>query len=263
MTKVKGKVVWVTGASSGIGEELAYQLAQKGATLILSARRVDKLNEVRDRCRNEYNAMAVVYPLDMTDLNAIDRAAAYLVSKFTQIDILINNAGFGHTQSFLDYDIKKAERMFQVNVLGLMYLSQLVGKNMRGRKDGHIVNVASVAGKVATPKSAVYSASKFAVTGFTNALRMELAPHNIKVTAINPGPVDTAFFDEFDPSGEYLNNVSSVVLTSEYVVKKTLKAIEANKREINLPKALAIGSKFHTLMPALGDFIIRTSFDKK
>lgn len=263
MTKIKGKVVWITGASSGIGEELAYQFAQKGATLILSARRVDKLNAVRDRCRSDYNAQAVVYPLDMTDLEAIDQAASYLVSKFNQIDILINNAGFGHTQSFLDYDIRKAESMFQVNVLGLMYLSQLVGKNMRKYRDGHIVNVASVAGKVATPKSAVYSASKFAVTGFTNALRMELAPHNINVTAINPGPVDTAFFDEFDPSGEYLDNVSSVVLSSEYVVKKTIKAIEKNKREINLPTALAIGSKIHTLMPALGDFIILTSFDKK
>lgn len=263
MTKIKGKVVWITGASSGIGEELAYQFAQKGATLILSARREDKLNAVRDRCRIDYNAQAVVYPLDMTDLEAIDQAASYLVSKFKQIDILINNAGFGHTQSFLDYDIKKAESMFQVNVLGLMYLSQLVGKNMRKYKDGHIVNVASVAGKVATPKSAVYSASKFAVTGFTNALRMELAPHNIKVTAINPGPVDTAFFNEFDPSGEYLDNVSSVVLSSEYVVKKTIKAIEKNKREINLPTALAIGSKIHALLPALGDFIIRTSFDKK
>lgn len=263
MTKVKGKVVWVTGASSGIGEELAYQLAQKGAILILSARRVEKLNQVRDRCRSQYNAQAVVYPLDMTNLEAIDEATSYLLSKFTHIDILINNAGFGHTQSFLDYDIKKAENMFQVNVLGLMYLSQLVGKNMREFNDGHIVNVASVAGKVATPKSAVYSASKFAVTGFTNALRMELTPHNIKVTAINPGPVDTAFFDEFDPSGEYLDNVSSVVLTSEYVVNKTIKAIETNKREINLPKALALGSKIHAVIPAIGDFFIRTAFNKK
>lgn len=263
MTKVKGKVVWITGASSGIGEEMAYQFAQKGAILILSARRVDKLNQVKNRCRNQYNAQVVVYPLDMTDNNAIEQASSYLISKFHSIDILVNNAGFGHTQSFLDYDIKKAESMFQVNVLGLMYLSQLVGKNMKLFKEGHIVNIASVAGKVATPKSAVYSATKFAVIGFTNALRMELAPHNIKVTSINPGPVDTAFFDEFDPSGEYLDNVSSVVLSSEYVVKKTIKAIEKNKREINLPTALAIGSKFHSLMPSLGDFIIRTTFNKK
>lgn len=263
MTKLENKVVWITGASSGIGEELAYQLAEKGATLILSARRQDKLNKVRDRCREEYNAQAVVYPLDMTDLEAIKKASTYLLSKFTHIDVLINNAGFGHTQSFLDYDIKKAEKMFQVNVLGLMYLTQLVGKNMKEFSKGHIVNVASVAGKVATPKSAVYSASKFAVIGFTNALRMELAPFDIKVTAINPGPVDTAFFDEFDPSGEYLDNVSSVVLTSDYVVNKTIKAIEKNKRELNLPKVLAIGSLFHTLAPSLSDYAIRTAFNKK
>lgn len=263
MTTIEGKVVWITGASSGIGEEIAYQLAKKGAILVLSARRLEKLNEVRDRCRFEYNAQVVVYPLDMADLEAVEQASSYLLSKFKHVDILINNAGFGHTQSFLDYDIKKAEEMFQVNVLGLMYLSQLIGKNMRQLKKGHIVNVASVAGKVATPKSAVYSASKFAVTGFTNALRMELAPYAIKVTAINPGPVDTAFFDKFDPSGEYLNNVSSVVLTPEYVVKKTIRAIETNKREVNMPTALAVGSKIHAFAPAIGDFFIRTAFNKK
>lgn len=263
MNKVKGKIIWITGASSGIGEELAYQLAAKGAVLILSARSTDKLAAVKAVCHEKYGAQVIVYPLDVSDLSAIEKAVSHLTSKLGQIDVLINNAGFGHTETFVDYDFSKVENMFRVNVLGLMYLSQLVARQMIIQKSGHILNVASIAGKIATPKSAVYSATKFAVIGFSNTLRLELKEHNVNVTTVNPGPVDTAFFDEFDPSGAYLENVSSVVLTAEHVANQTIKAIGTSKREVNLPKLLGAASKLYTLFPSISDSIIRTAFNKK
>ncbi|PRY84100.1 SDR family NAD(P)-dependent oxidoreductase [Alkalibacterium olivapovliticus] len=263
MSKIKDKRIWITGASSGIGEELAYQLASKGAVLILSARSVDKLHAVKEVCKEKYGANVIVYPLDVSDLDAIEKAVNHVTDKLGQIDVLINNAGFGHTETFTEYDFSKVENMFKVNVLGLMYMSQLIAKNMIQYKSGPIINVASIAGKVATPKSAVYSATKFAVIGFSNTLRLELKEHDINVTTVNPGPVDTAFFDEFDPSGAYLKNVSSVVLSAEYVASQTVKAIGTSKREVNLPKLLDVASKVYTLFPTISDYIVRTAFNKK
>lgn len=263
MDRVKDKVIWITGASSGIGQELAYQLAEKGAVLILSARRTDKLKQIKEDIKNKYGAQALVYPLDVSDTEAVERAVAHVTDKIGQIDVLINNAGFGHTETFLEYDFSRVENMFKVNVLGLMQMSQLVGKHMAHFQSGQIINVASIAGKVATPKSAVYSATKFAVIGFSNTLRLELKDHNIIVTTVNPGPVDTEFFDEFDPEGEYLKNISSVVLPVDHVASKTIKAIGRHKREVNLPGLLNVGAKVYTLFPKIGDVIVRTAFNKK
>ncbi|EXJ24156.1 Short-chain dehydrogenase/reductase SDR [Alkalibacterium sp. AK22] len=263
MDKVQGKVIWITGASSGIGEELAYQLAEKGATLILSARSANKLKKVKEECVTRFSAQVLVYPMDVSDPEAIKAAVSTVSEKIGSIDVLINNAGFGHTQAFLDYDFSRAENMFKVNVLGLMYMSQLVARDMKQAGAGHIINIASIAGKVATPKSAVYSATKFAVIGFSNALRLELKDNNIQVTTVNPGPVDTPFFDEFDPSGEYLKNVSSMVLSAEYVAHETVAAIGTKKREVNLPRSLSVASKLYALFPLISDFLVRTAFNKK
>ncbi|WP_080146353.1 SDR family NAD(P)-dependent oxidoreductase [Marinilactibacillus piezotolerans] len=263
MTQLEGKIVLITGASSGIGEAMAYEAAAKNATVLLCARREDKLKEVKDKCESISNKPAYVYTLDVSDPDDIDNVMDRIKAEVGAIDVLINNAGFGHSETFLSYDLKKAESMFRVNVLGLMYLSQIAAIQMADRRSGHIINVGSIAGKVATPKSSVYSASKFAVIGFSNALRLELKPLNIKVTTINPGPVDTAFFDEFDPSGDYLNRIRSFVLTSQEVAEKTIKVIGTNKREVNLPFSLGVASKFYSLFPALGDYLILTSFDKK
>lgn len=263
MTELKNKVVLITGASSGIGEEMAYAAASKGATLILCARREDKLEEVKNRCLSTTTSDVYIYPLDVSDPDAIEETMNKIKTEVGTIDVLINNAGFGHTEEFIKYDLNKAENMFRVNVLGVMYLTQLAALQMADKQSGHIINVASIAGKIATPKSAVYSATKFAVIGFSNALRLELAPLNIKVTTINPGPVDTAFFDEFDPSGSYLEKIQAFVLTSQEVAEKTINIIGTNKREVTLPLSLNIASKFYSMFPRLGDYIILNNFDMK
>lgn len=263
MKSVKDKVVWVTGASSGIGEELTYQLAKKGATLIISARRKDKLDAIKAECVRLYQANIIVFPLDISSMDDIKQSVTYLSKKLDKIDVLINSAGFGHTGYFLDYAIEDAERMFQVNVLGLMYLSQLVAKEMLPHQSGQIINIGSIAGKVATPKSTVYAASKFAVIGFSNALRLELKEHNITVTTINPGPVATPFFDSFDPDGEYVARIKPFVLDVKEVASQTIKSIGTNKREVNLPILLDVAHRAYTLFPTLGDFLTRTIFNKK
>ncbi|WP_208559695.1 SDR family NAD(P)-dependent oxidoreductase [Marinilactibacillus kalidii] len=260
---LKGKIVLITGASSGIGEEMAYAAAKKGATLVLCARREDRLEEVRNHCLGLTTADVHVYPLDVSNPDAIEQTMANIESEVGTIDVLINNAGFGHTEEFVSYDLNKAENMFRVNVLAVLYLSQLAAIQMAEKQSGHIINVASIAGKVATPKAAVYSATKFAVIGFSNALRLELAPLNVKVTTINPGPVDTAFFDSFDPSGNYLDKIRSFVLTSEEVAEKTINVIGTNKREVTLPFSLNVASKFYNLFPRLGDYLIINNFDMK
>lgn len=263
MKSVKNKVIWITGASSGIGEELAYQLAEKEATLILSARRKDKLMSIKAECIRRFDANIIAYPLDVSNPEEIKRAVDHLTSKLDKIDVLVNSAGFGHTGNFIDYDFSKAEQMFKVNVLGLMYLSQLMALHMIPYKAGQIVNISSIAGKIATPKSSVYAATKHAVTGFSNALRLELKEHHIDVTTINPGPVETAFFDVFDPNREYVNSIRPFVLDVEEVASKTVKAIASPKREVNMPVILEVAHRVYTLFPKTGDYLTRTIFNKK
>lgn len=263
MTAVQGKTVYVTGASSGIGQEIAYEAARKGAILILSARREERLKEVKATCEKLSGKPALAFPLDVSDPDAIEKTVKQIYQTVGSIDVLINNAGLGYTEEFLSFDMVKAETIFRVNVLGLMYMTQLVALKMAEIEEGHIINVASIAGKIATPKTAVYSASKFAVIGFSNALRLELKPLNIKVTTVNPGPVDTPFFDAFDPDGEYVESIKPLVLTSEKVAKKTVRAIGTNKREINMPLLLEIGARFYNMSPTIGDFLTSTLFNKK
>lgn len=263
MKSVKDKIIWITGASSGIGQELAYQLAEKGATLIISARRKEKLMAIKEECVDKFGANIIVYPLDVSNLTEVKQAVEHLSSKLKRIDVLVNSAGFGHTGNFIDYDFSKAEQMFRVNVLGLMYMSQLVALTMIPYKSGQIVNISSIAGKIATPKSSVYAATKHAVTGFSNALRLELYEYNIDVTTINPGPVETAFFDVFDPNREYVNSIRPFVLEVEDVASKTVKAIASPKREVNMPLLLEMANRVYTLFPKTGDYLTRTIFNKK
>lgn len=263
MKQLNGKTLLITGASSGIGEALAYEAAEKGATVVLCARRMERLKKVKKRCEEISGNQAYVFSLDVSDPEVIEQTIEDVYDELGTIDVLINNAGLGYTHEFLTFDMDKAETIFRVNVLGLMYVTQLVAIKMAEREEGHIINVASMAGKVATPKTTVYAASKFAVIGFSNALRLELKPLNIQVTTVNPGPVETEFFDTFDPTGEFVASIKPFVLSVDKVAKKTVNAIGTKKREINLPIILEGAARFYRLFPTVGDFLTRTIFDKK
>ena len=124
---------------------------------------------------------------------------------------------------------------------------------MKESRKGHIINIVSMAGLIATSKSSLYSATKFAAIGFSNALRLELIPYGVYVTTVNPGPIRTGFFDQADPDGSYLKSVDRFLLEPDAVARKIVKIIGKNKRELNLPVLLNLAHKFYTLFPKLAD----------
>lgn len=261
--KLKDKVVLVTGGSTGLGEQICYEAAKQGAIVITSARRVELLEKVKIKCEILSGNKAYAFPVDMTDPDSIQALVKSVKETVGTIDILVNNAGFGTFEDFVSVDFEQARKMFEVNLFGMMYLTQALVIEMLPIKTGHIINLASMAGKMATPKSTIYSATKFAVIGFSNALRLELKPFNIRVTTVNPGPIETNFFDLADPSGEYLSNVDLFVLDANKLAKEITRNMIYPKREINRPRVMALAAQFYTLFPRIGDYLAGGIFNKK
>lgn len=260
---LEDKVVFITGASTGLGEKTAYAAAKKGAVVIVSARREDMLLKVKETCERLSGKKAYAFTLDVSDPDQVKKVIKEIYQTVGEVDVLVNNAGFGHFEEALTVDMDIAERMFRVNVLGLMYVTQLVAIEMAERQQGHIINIASQAGKIATPKSTIYSASKFAVIGYSNALRLELKPLNIFVTTVNPGPIETNFFDIADESGTYLDNVGRYVLNADIVAHRIVGLMGTARRELNLPAVLDVAGKFYTLFPRIGDYLAGDLFNNK
>ena len=252
---LRNKVVVVTGASSGIGRSIALESAGRGATLILLARRQEKLDEIAAEARELSGSEAFAFATDLGDADQIEASFQKIVKSVSHIDYLVNAAGFGKFASFMDSDMADAANMFQVDVLGLMYLTRLVGRVMLDQRSGQIVNFGSLAGKVPTVKSAAYSAAKAAVIQFSNVLRLELKPFGVKVMTVNPGPVYTNFFNVADQSGEYLKNVQEFVLDPDDVAWQVVHYFGSNKRELNLPLSLAAAAKLYGLFPTIGDYL--------
>lgn len=187
------KVVWVTGASSGIGKALAIEYAQQGAYLILSARREEVLNLVRQQCleAGANDGAVLVLPLDLTDQTQFDGAAAQALNFKGRIDLLINNAGISQRSSCLKTSMATYRSLFEVDVFGQIALTKVVLPLMITQGSGHIAVTASVAGKIGVPFRTGYCAAKHAVMGFFDALRSEVAHHNINVSTITPGFIRT------------------------------------------------------------------------
>ncbi|MHC9532789.1 SDR family NAD(P)-dependent oxidoreductase [Dellaglioa sp. L3N] len=260
---LRNRIVLISGGSSGLGKEMAYEVARKGAVVIICARQMDKLLEVKETCQRLSGRLAYAMTCDVSDPLQIEQMVKKIESSIGPIDVLINNAGFGLMENVLTFDMDIAEKMFRVNLLGLMYMTQNVALHMADRKCGVIVNIASIASKIATPKSAVYSATKFGVLGYSNALRLELKPLGIKVMTVNPGPIATNFFKIADKKGDYLKNIGSIMLKPNNVAQIIVKNIGTNRREINLPYYMEIASLGYTLFPKVGDFLAGTIFNKK
>jgi short-subunit dehydrogenase len=183
------QVVWITGASSGIGEALAYELAQRGAIVILSARRTELLMKVADKCLQLGSPESEALRLDVTDASAFKATVEYVVRKYKKIDILVNNAGRSQ-RGLVERTAPEVDReMFELNVLAPLALTKAVLPHMLERGAGHVVNTSSVAGKVGSPISATYAATKHAIQGFFDSMRMEVQYRGVHVTNVCPGPV--------------------------------------------------------------------------
>ncbi|MCQ2010028.1 SDR family oxidoreductase [Sporolactobacillus sp. STSJ-5] len=244
------KIIVITGASSGVGRELACLFASKGAQVVLLARNVEKLAELQRQINIE-GGSADYYSLDITDINSIRLIFEKIVLRFQHIDILINCAGVGKFQFFSKMGSDVIDQMLAVNVHGLIHCTQAALPSMVQQKHGCIVNIASLAGIITTSKSVVYGATKHAVIGFSNGLRMETLKDGIRVIVVNPGPIRTPFLNIADPSGHYLKNAGRFMLDARTVAEKVISGIEKNKREINLPWYMGIGAKLYQLMPGV------------
>lgn len=189
-----GRVALVTGASSGIGEATAVALAKAGAKVALAARRGERLDALAGRIRAS-GGEALVVVADLAKEEQAQRAVRETEAHFGQLDILINNAGVMYLEPVATADLARWRHMFELNVLGLIAATQAVLPGMTSRRDGHIVNVSSTAGRIANANAAGYSGTKFGVVGFSESLRKEVCKDGIRVTVIEPGVVATELRD--------------------------------------------------------------------
>lgn len=263
MSSLAGKNIVVTGASGGIGAEIVKLCAQRGANLALLARSVDKLEQLKRELEQQYSIKVFIHRLDVSDTEEVERVFHSIFEEMKSVDILVNNAGFGVFREAHEATVTEIKSMFEVNVVGLMACTTMVLPKMRERRSGHIINIASQAGKIATPKSSVYSATKHAVLGYSNSLRMELADHNVFVTTVNPGPIATNFFNIADEKGTYVKNVQRFMLQPDYVANKVVSVMLTKTREINLPRWMNLGSVVYTLFPRAFERIGRKAFNQK
>ncbi|XP_053330781.1 dehydrogenase/reductase SDR family member 7 [Spea bombifrons] len=194
-SKLGGNVVWVTGASSGIGEELSYQLAKLGARLILSSRRENELQRVKRKCL-EIGALeerdVLIVPLDLTQTESHGAAADAVLKHFGRIDVLVNNGGRSQRSLFVDTELDVYRELMELNYLGTVSLTKRVLEHMIERRKGKVITVSSVTGFIGVPLSTGYAASKHALQGFFNSLRIELGGYpDITVSITCPGPVQS------------------------------------------------------------------------
>lgn len=221
----------ITGASAGIGREFARRLANRGRALVLVARREQRLNELRDELRSRNPQLNVhTRTVDLCDKLQIDELVRWLEQNKIDIDFLINNAGLGDYGPVVTSDFERDDRIIQVNVAALTFLTRLLLPQMIQRKRGAILNVSSSAGFLPIPGMAVYAASKAFVNSFTEALRAEVRGSGVVVTALCPGPVHTEFGDMAKrPGREPETGPEFTYVSVEETVRDALDAIESDK----------------------------------
>lgn len=188
------KTVFITGASSGIGESCADKFASAGYQLILCGRRMEKLTQVRDHLEKKYATAVLTLKLDVRDGAAVSKTIQKLPFHWKTIDILINNAGLALGLETLDEgDPARWDQMIDTNIKGLLYITKAIIPLMKQAGKGHIINIGSIAGSETYPRGNVYCATKHAVASLTKGMRMDLLPYGIKVSQISPGATETEF----------------------------------------------------------------------
>ncbi len=194
MSSLKDKLVFITGASSGIGEACAYAFAREGAKLLLAARRLDKLQALVSKLAEAGAAATHVFTLDVQQASEVEKALGALPSEWSAIDILINNAGLSRgTDKVYEGKPGDWDEMIDTNVKGLLYVTRAVVPGMVSRGSGHVVNLGSTAGEMTYPGGAVYCATKAAERALNDGLRQDLLGTPIRVTSVDPGAVETNF----------------------------------------------------------------------
>ncbi|GKV68153.1 putative oxidoreductase YqjQ [Sporosarcina sp. NCCP-2716] len=246
------KNILITGATGGVGYETALRLLGEGYDVQVTGRNAESLAELEA-------AGAAVYRTDLLEDGAPDR----LLEDIRSPDVVIFSAGTGVFALSQDTADAETERMFALNVISPIAITKRLLPGWLARGHGHFIYIGSQAGKVATPKAAVYAATKHALIGYTNALRMEVRSSGIDVTVINPGPIDTAFLDSADDTGNYRQSVGRHLLTPVEVADAAVSAVRKPVREVDLPRIMAVTSKLHAVAPRMTERLGRRFFLKK
>ncbi len=230
----KDQVIWITGASSGIGEALAIAFSKLDAELILSSRNLDKLEIVKAKCLNPEKIK--VLKLDLQDYQNLDKVVGKALKLFNKIDILINNGGISQRSLAIDTGIAIDVKIFETNYFGTIALTKAILPYFAARNNGHIVVVTSVVGKIGTPLRSSYAASKHALHGFFDSLRAEVHKHHINITLICPGYVNTNVSkNALVADGSKQNTLDKATengLSPTVFAEKMIKAIANKKQEV-------------------------------
>jgi len=189
MKYFKDKVIWITGASSGIGEALAYQFSNAGALLILSSRRIEELERVKNACTHPDKIN--ILPLDLMDSASLETKTKSAIASFGHIDIIVNNAGITQRSLVIETSMETQRRVMELDYFSYVELTRHLLPHFLERQSGHFVVMSSVMGKIGTPKRSSYAAAKHALHGFFDCLRAEVSNNNIKVTLLTPGYIRT------------------------------------------------------------------------
>jgi short-subunit dehydrogenase len=254
MQQFKGKVVWITGASSGIGESLVKELAGLGSKVILSARRIEELERVA-REAGLTEADSLIIPMDMEDYENFESKVNLAIKKFDHVDYLFNNAGVSSRALAMETPVKIDKKIMDINYLGNIALAKALLPHMVSRRSGHIIITSSVNGKLGVPMRSAIAAPKHALHGFYNTLREELWEYNIKITIIIPGYINTnVSVNALTASGEKFNKMSKYMtegMDPRILARKILKAVIKGKREAKFGGSEILGIYLNKFFPAL------------
>ena len=236
MNSFSNKVVWITGASAGIGEALALAFAREGASLVLSARRKDALDAVADKCKKAGAASVIVQPLDLTKQEGFENIIAEIIKEVSRIDVLVNNGGRSQRSLVKDTPVELYREQMEVNFFGAISLTKAILPFMLAANSGQIITISSLVGKIGSPLRSGYAASKHALHGFFDSLRAEVKNNNIRVLMVCPGFIKTdvsinAMDASGKPTGTMDENQEKGMPPSKLALQ-VLSAVKAGKEEI-------------------------------
>jgi dehydrogenase/reductase SDR family protein 7B len=230
------KTVWITGASSGIGEALAWEFARQGADVVLSSRNTEKLNQLAGKLSGQFNIKTDVIPVDLGDNNSVLKGIESFKKRHPKIDILVNNAGISQRSLLIETPVEVDRKVLEVNFFGTITLTKGILPMMIEAGGGHIVVMSSVVGKFGITLRSAYSASKHALHGFFETLRCELSDRNIKVTIMCPGRIRTnisvnAITKEGGLYGK-MDEGQAKGLSAEIFARRVIRAVRKNRKEV-------------------------------
>jgi NADP-dependent 3-hydroxy acid dehydrogenase YdfG len=262
MSTLSGKVVLITGASSGFGEAAAKLFSQEGCKIVLAARRMERLEELANEIQAK-GGEALPVSMDVTQPSQIESMVQAAVDRFGHIDILFNNAGFGRLDWFEALDpIKDIQGQINVDLLGVIWTARAVLPQMYRQRSGHIINMASMAGWAAPPLYTVYSAAKFGVRGFTESLRREARPFGVKVSVLYPGGAATEFQKHVggNKAKQRFRTPAWLALTAEDVARAVVNLAKRPRRSLILPRVMAFSIFLNSHFTGISDAIQARAF---